>query len=46
MCRIPGRMWKKIIESRGEVHIDEIEVLTDRLRLRKFPRADFVSEYG
>ena len=25
---------EKIIESRGEVHIDEIEVLTDRLRLR------------
>lgn len=26
---------EKIIESRGEVHIDEIEVLTDRLRLQK-----------
>ena len=25
---------EKIIESRGEVHIDEIEVLTDRMRLR------------
>lgn len=25
---------EKIIESRGEVHIDEVEVLTDRLRLR------------
>ena len=37
---------EKIIESRGEVHIDEIEVLTDRLRLRgKLPRADTVSKH-
>lgn len=47
---------EKIIESRGEVHIDEIEVLTDRLRLRgnflvqitvskhRSRRADFLQE--
>lgn len=33
MCGYPADV-EKIIESRGEVHIDEIEVLTDRMRLR------------
>ena len=25
---------EKIVESRGEVHIDETEIMTDRIRLR------------
>lgn len=38
---------EKIIESRGEVHIDEIEVLTDPYApAGGISRADFVSEYG
>ena len=25
---------EKIVESRGEVHIDEVEIMTDRIRIR------------
>ena len=25
---------EKVVESRGEVHVDEIEMLTDRIRIR------------
>ena len=35
---------EKIIESRGEVHIDEIEVLTSA-PAGKLPRADTVSKH-
>ena len=37
---------EKIIESRGEVHIDEIEADRPSAPAGEFPRADFVSEYG